>query len=306
MKRRYRLAILLLLFLLLTGCVLNKPSPAPRIYLITIDNLDEFWVNIDAGCRKALEEEDQVIYRWLAPDEKDTDKQIAFIRQAIQEKADAILLAANDPDALVEVLEEADNAGIKLVYVDTPANFPAVQTLATDNLAAGRTAGRQMREALLDKGVTSGFIGIVSTNAATGSTLDREDGFRSAFEGTGFTLLDTRYCGGDPELAAQYTQELLAVGCEGIFGTNEGSTLGVGMGINGLHPAAVGIGFDRSPAIEREIADGSLYCTLVQSPEVMGYSGFKAAVAALRGVPAGAGIVDTGVWVLNKSTLSSS
>lgn len=305
MRRLLRLAGLLLCMVLFAACASDIPPERElRVYLITIDHMDSFWVNVDMGCQKALAEEENVVYQWLAPEKKDTEEQILCIQQAIDEKADAILLAANDPTGLTDVLQKADDAGVKLVYVDAPADFPAVQTVATDNLAAGRAAGRQMREALLDQGVTRGFIGIVSTNASTGSTLDREEGFRSAFENTAFTLLDTRYCEGDPALAEQYAREMLTVGCVGIFGTNEGSTIGVGRAINGLSPAAVGVGFDRSPAIEEAVKNGSLICTLVQNPEVMGYSGFKAALAALRGSPTGAATVDTGVWVFNKDALA--
>ena len=47
--------------------------------------------------------------------------------------------------------------------------------------------------ALEAKGVKEGKIGIVSVNAATTSTVDRDEGFRSAFEGTAFEILETQY-----------------------------------------------------------------------------------------------------------------
>ena len=40
-------------------------------------------------------------------------------------------------------------------------------------------------------------IGIVNVNAATASCVARENGFRSAFDGTGFELLETQYGEGD-------------------------------------------------------------------------------------------------------------
>ncbi|NBI90970.1 sugar ABC transporter, partial [Lachnospiraceae bacterium] len=69
----------------------------------------------------------------------------------------------------------------------------AEATFSTDNVAAGTTAGKEMLKALSDAGVTSGDIGIVNVNAATQSTVDREEGFRKAFEGTDFNLLETQY-----------------------------------------------------------------------------------------------------------------
>ena len=47
------------------------------------------------------------------------------------------------------------------------------------------------------RGVKEGKIGIVSVNAATTSTVDRDEGFRSAFEGTAFEILETQYADGD-------------------------------------------------------------------------------------------------------------
>ena len=92
----------------------------------------------------------------------------------------------NGPDAITAALEEADQAGVKIVQVDSFANYPCVQKLGTDNRAAGKTAGEQVLAALEAKGVKEGKIGIVSVNAATTSTVDRDEGFRSAFEGTAF------------------------------------------------------------------------------------------------------------------------
>ena len=155
-----------------------------KIYLITMDQMDQHWVNVDAGCKKAVEELGNVDYTWLAPDVKDDAKQIECINNAVAGGAEAILLAANGPDAVTAALEEADAAGVKIVYVDSAADFPGVQTLATDNKAAGTIAGEEMIKALEANGITEGKIGIVNVNAATASTVAREEGFRAAFEGT--------------------------------------------------------------------------------------------------------------------------
>ena len=155
-----------------------------KVYLITMDQMDQHWVNVDAGAQKAVKELGNVDYKWLAPDVKDDAKQIECINNAVAGGAEAILLAANGPDAVTASLQEAMDAGVKVVYVDSAASLPAIQTLATDNKAAGKTAGEEMIKALKEKGIESGKIGIVNVNAATASTVAREEGFRSAFEGT--------------------------------------------------------------------------------------------------------------------------
>ena len=81
--------------------------------------------------------------------------------------------------------------------MDSPANVEAEATFSTDNQAAGKTAGEEMIKALTAAGITSGDIGIVNVNDATDSTVKREAGFRSDFEGTDYNILETQYGEGD-------------------------------------------------------------------------------------------------------------
>jgi len=292
-----------------TGVSIIKSTVAPKpagaggtkykIYLITMDQMDQYWNSIDKGCKKAVAELGNVDYKWSAPDVKDDAKQIEIINNAVADGAKAILLAANGPDAVTSALQDATNAGVKIVYVDSPANFPAVATFSTDNKAAGKTAGQQMIEALKAKGVTSGKIGIVSVNAATNSTVNRDAGFRSAFEGTGFTLLETQYGDGDAAKSQALAENIITQGVVGMFGANEGSAVGVGNAIKEDGNKVIGVGFDTSDTIMGLIKSGSLICTMSQNPQVMGESGIKAAVGALDGSNPGKGdVTDTGVSIV--------
>lgn len=271
-----------------------------KVYLITMDQMDQHWVNVDAGAKKAVAELGNVDYTWLAPDVKDDAKQIECVNNAIAGGADAILIAANGPDAVTAALKEAAAEGIKIVYVDSAADFEAVQTLATDNEAAGKTAGEEMIQALKDQGVNSGDIGIVNVNAATASTVAREAGFRAAFEGTDFNILETQYGEGDAAKSKDIAANYLTQGVVGMFGANEGSTVGIGNAIKEGGESIIGVGFDKSDAILSLIDGGYLLATMAQNPDVMGYEGVKTAVNALEGKATGDDVVDTGVSVITK------
>ena len=271
-----------------------------KVYLITMDQMDQHWLTVDSGAQKAVKELGNVDYQWLAPDVKDDAKQIECINNAIAGGAQAILLAANGPDAVTESLKEAVAAGVKIVYVDSAASYPAIQTLATDNKAAGKTAGEEMITALKAAGIEEGKIGIVNVNAATASTVAREEGFRSAFEGTGFTLLETQYGEGDAAKSKDIAANYITQGVVGIFGANEGSTVGAGNAIQEAGETVIGVGFDKSDMIMQLINDGYLLATMAQNPDVMGYEGMKTAVNALSGQDTGAENVDTGVSVISK------
>ncbi len=303
----------------LTGCG-NQSADAPaaaegetteapasadgaKIALITMDSIDQHWISLNEGAQKAAGELG-VEVTFMSPNTKDDAQQIECVNNAVAGGYQAIIVAANGPDAISSALKEAISAGIKVVYVDSPANVDAEATFSTDNVAAGTTAGEEMIKALDAKGITSGDIGIVNVNAATQSTVDRENGFRKAFEGTDFNLLETQYGEGDAAKSQEIAQNYITQKVVGIFGCNEGSTTGTGNAIKASGSSdIVGVGFDKSDAIQGLITDGHLLCTMAQNPDVMGYEGVKAAVAAIGGEALGGKVTDTGVSVIDAAAL---
>ena len=271
-----------------------------KIALITMDSIDQHWVTLNEGAQKAAGELGAAV-TFLSPNTKDDAQQIECVNNAVSGGYKAIVVAANGPDAISSALNEAKAAGIKIVYVDSPANVAAEATFSTDNTAAGKTAGEEMLAALTAAEVTSGKIGIVNVNAATDSCVKREEGFRAAFEGTEFELLETQYGQGDAAQSQTIAENYITQGVVGIFGANEGSTAGTGNAIKAAEGSKViGVGFDKSDAIMGLINDGFLLCTMAQNPDVMGAEGVKAAVKAINGEALGGAVTDTGVSVLKK------
>ena len=128
----------------LTAVVPASAADAGKtVYLITMDKMDQHWVKVDEGAKtmaKAL----GVNYKWDAPDVKDNAKQIEAVNNAVADKAGLILLAANDPKAISAVVKNAQAKGVKIIYVDSGADAPAIATLSTNNFQAGALAGKTM------------------------------------------------------------------------------------------------------------------------------------------------------------------
>ena len=271
-----------------------------KIALITMDSIDQHWVTLNEGAQKAAAELG-VTVTFMSPNTKDDAQQIESVNNAVAGGYKAIIIAANGPDAISSALKDAASQGVKIVYVDSPANVEAEATFSTDNEAAGKTAGDEMKKALEAAGVMKGDIGIVNVNAATDSTVKRENGFRSAFEGSDFNLLETQYGEGDAAKSQSIAENYITKGVVGIFGCNEGSTAGAGNAIKASgNTGIIGVGFDKSDAILNLINDGYLLCTMAQNPDVMGTDGVKAAVSALEGETLGGKVTDTGVSVITK------
>ena len=269
-----------------------------KIALITMDSIDQHWVTLNEGAQEEAKKE-EVTVDYMAPNTKDDAQQIECVNNAIAGGYQAIIVAANGPDAISGSLKEAQAAGIKIVYVDSPANVDAEATFSTDNKSGGEKAGEELKKALEDKGVTSGSIGIINTNAASQSTLDREAGFRGVFEDTDFEVLETQYREGDAAKSQSIAENYITQGVVGIFGTNEGCTVGTGNAIKASGSDSVlGVGFDKSDTILNLVKDGYLVCTMAQNPDVMGAEGVKAAVKAINGEDLGGEVTDTGVSVI--------
>lgn len=280
-----------------------KATGDEKIALITMDSIDQHWITLNEGAQ-AEAKELGVTVDFMSPNTKDDAQQIECVNNAVAGGYDAIMVAANGPDAISSALQEAADAGVKIVYVDSPANVEAEATFSTDNKAAGKTAGEEMIKALEEKGVTSGKIGIINVNAATDSTVNREEGFREAFEGTEFEIMETQYGEGDAAKSQSIAENYITQGVVGIFGCNEGSTTGAGNAIKASGNAdIIGAGFDKSDAILNLIEDGYLYCTMAQNPDVMGSEGVKAAVQAIGGENLGGEVTDTGVSVITKGAM---
>lgn len=272
------------------------------IYLITIDNVDQHWYSVNQGAYD-MAGILGVNYKWEAPETKDTQKQIELLNQVVEQGADAILIAVNDPIRMSSAIENAKAKGVKIIYVDSPAYEEAVTTLATDNYSAGIEAGETMIRELGELGIESGRIGIIGVNEVTDSTLKREAGFREAIRRDGrFTVVPTDYRNGDP-IASQEAAAMMIRNYPdivGLFGTNEGATIGVGMAIKSQRRNIIGIGFDKSDLILELLRDGSLDAIVTQNPYTMGYLGMAEAVASLKGMDTGPSSINTGVSIIRR------
>lgn len=272
-----------------------------KIALITMDSIDQHWVTMNEGAQKEAKKEG-VEVTFMAPNTKDDAQQIECVNNAVAGGYDAIMVAANGPDSISSALQEASDCGVKIVYVDSPANVAGEATFSTDNKAAGKKAGEQMLDALRNAGVEAGDIGVINVNAATDSCVAREEGFREAFSKTEYVILETQYGEGDTAKSQSIAENYITQGVVGIFGCNEGSTTGAGNAIKASGKNnVIGVGFDKSDAIQNLIDDGYLLCAMAQNPDLMGSEGVKACVQSLNGKELGGKVIDTGVSVLKKS-----
>ena len=308
--KKYTISFLMLciFFLsLISGCGLDKNSDdtikkfdnehRAKIFLITKDKIDLYWCALDEGCSQAVEEIGFVDYEWRPPVERSATAQSDCIDRAVADGADAILVAAVSKDDIVESLNRADKAGVKIIYVDDAASFDCVASLMTDNKIAGETAGESMLRAFRERNITSGTVGVITNEPGAFNTTLREEGFRKAFADSGFNVASTIYTNGNPQVAKDSIIE--HPDYIGFFATNQTTTLLISEQVKSSATNQVIVGFDAAKGILDMIQDGTIYATMKQNTHRMGYEGINVAVSALTGRYNKKNVnIDTGVTVV--------
>jgi ribose transport system substrate-binding protein len=105
------LCLCLTVFSALAETTTVTASKAWKIALITMDSIDQHWVNLNIGAQ-AEAEKLGVTVTFMSPNTKDDAQQIECVNNAVAGGYDAIMVAANGPDAISSSLEEAKAAGV--------------------------------------------------------------------------------------------------------------------------------------------------------------------------------------------------
>lgn len=279
-----------------------------KVTLITMDSIDEHWLKVKAGAQAKADELGNVALTFNAPPGKvDAAVQLQMVEDAITKKANAILLAPLNKDALSPGVEKAKAAGIAVVIIDSAVSSPNFDAFfSTDNGAAARLAADEMAKAIGGKGK----VAIVNAQAGAGTTMTRENEFKAqmAAKHPGIVVVGTQYSDGDKTKALNQATDFMTAHPDlaGIYGCNEGATVGVGTAVEQAGKAGVVkvVGFDWSADTKALVAKGVVQASMVQNPYVMGYKGVQAAVDVLAKKPVEK-LVDTGVTVAGKANMDS-
>jgi ribose transport system substrate-binding protein len=118
-------------------------------------------------------------------------------------------------------------------------------------------------------------------------------------------IVSVQYGGGDHLKSTEITKSILQAypNLKGIFGTNEGSAIGVANGAKESKRKVVIIGYDSGKQQKDGIRDGSIAGAITQNPVGIGYKTVEAAVKALKGekLPK---VIDTGFYWYDKTNIN--
>ena len=285
-KLRISAMLLLLAALLLSACGHTEGRAAQyKIYLITKSTSTEFWRSVFAGANAARAEYNvNLVIR--GPDtEENYAGQNMYIQEAVRNHADAIVFSAISYTENAAAIDEAAEAGIKIVVIDSDVNSSRVSArIGTDNIQAGRITAA----AALDTEEQHLSVGIINFAQFSRNGEEREIGLREQLEkDPRVEEICTVNSLTDHDAARESATELLREHPEIniLIGLNE--PLGVGVAEASeelkLKDRVRVISFDSNIRCIELLRHGDVSALIVQNPYAMGYLGVETAWKILEG-----------------------
>jgi fructose transport system substrate-binding protein len=264
--------------------------------LITKTDTNPFFVKMREGAEAKAAELGITLNSYAGKVDGDHETQVAAIETCIANGAKGILLTASDTSSIVPAVQQARDAGILVIALDTPLEpiDAADMTFATDNFLAGELIGQWARAALGDDAANARIATLDLAVSQPSVDVLRNQGF---LQGFGVDLADPNVIGDetDPRI----------VGSDVTQGNEEGgrrameNLLAKDPTINVVHtinePAAAGA-YEALKAIGREndvlivsvdggcpgiqnVKDGVIGATSQQYPLLMASKGIEAIAA---------------------------
>jgi len=323
MKKLLSMMLALVMVFSLTACGSTDKSKdssegEKTVYVIVKVLGNQYWSVVQAGAEKAGKDLGCKVVIVGTAAESDIEGQVRYIQDAISAKADAIVVAPLDRTALKNPISEQFTSGTPIVLIDSSVEGEDYSTaLMTDNVEAGRMAAKEMIARLKAKGVAEDKEGSIAIQAgSTGSMAinDRLKGFNEYWgenAPAAWKVLndDIKINDGDISKAVAFCQDFLTTYPDliGVFGPNNGSTVGFVTGITEAKRSDLTmVGFDFSKEIEQMIRGGEYdVASIVQRQYMMGYDGVKTALELANGGKVENKIVDTGVLIVDHTNVDS-
>lgn len=253
-----------------------------KVYGVSVmTHNNSFFVAEIEGVEAAIGENDEV----MAPDPAlDIATQIDQISDMISAQVDVILVDAIDSEGIKPALKEAEEAGIPVIAIDTEvadADLVAC-TIVSDNVDAGRLAGKALVDAMGGKGK----VALIDHNEVA-CVRDRTDGFEEILKDyPEIEIVYRQSAHGNVTEAQEHTEVALQGDPDitGIFAINDPTAAGCvaaikGAGLDGVSVVAI----DGSQDAIDMIKAGDLLCTAAQDPRQIGAKAVEVAQAIFAG-----------------------
>ncbi|MBV9748954.1 MAG: sugar-binding protein [Acetobacteraceae bacterium] len=242
----------------------------------------DFWTIARRGVEKAQKEHPDYAMEVVITGQATAAEQRRELDDLLARGIAGVSISAIDPK---NSTEEFNKVAAKAVLFTTDSDAPQsnrVAYIGTDNTAAGRQAGEQIKMALPQGGKVVMFVGTMDADNAR----ERVQGIKEVLNGTNITISDIRTDGVDFAKAKANVQDALAKGgVDCLVGLYSYNTPQIYTAVKEAGKAGKIkiVGFDEDPQTLRGVADGTIESTIVQQPFQFGYQSMVDMIKYING-----------------------
>jgi ribose transport system substrate-binding protein len=280
MKRRSLLAAPAALALAGAPRVLHAQEKKTLAFVVNVSA--DFWTIARRGIEKANREHPQFNMEMIVPGQASAAEQRRIVDELLARKVAGIAISAINPGNSTEMLNRAASQAVLFTTDSDAPNSNRVVYIGTDNVAAGREAGAQMKKALPNGGKAMLFVGTMDADNAR----ERVQGIRESLSGSNINIVDIRTDESDIARAKRNVEDVLARYADidllvGLWAYNTPQIYQAVKGAGRENRVKI-VGFDEDALTLRGVADGTIHSTVVQQPFEFGYQSMVGMVKYLN------------------------
>ncbi len=230
----------------------------------------DFWTIAKRGVEKAQKEHPEYSMQVVITGQATAAEQRRELDNLLARGIAGVSISAIDPK---NSTEEFNKVASKAVLFTTDSDAPQSNRMVyigTDNVAAGRQAGEEIKKALPNGGKVMMFVGTMDADNAR----ERVKGIKDTLAGSKIEVVDIRTDGVDFAKAKSNVQDALAKGgidcLVGLYSYNTPQIYSAVKEAGKAGQVKI-VGFDEDPQTLRGVADGTIQSTVVQQPFEFGY-----------------------------------
>ncbi len=298
----------LLFYARVTGTQVSpKAPPKYHFYVILQNSIDPFWAEVKRGATAAAQSLG-VAVEFNAPRFNDSEAEKGYLEIAGLAKVDGIITHASNDPGFIQGINQADQAGIPVVTIETDAKDSRRKAFVGSNsFLIGEQAGKLIEKAT--KG--SGKVAIIMSGESQADTVAQNsmlNGFQNALKNTPGVKLEKIYTSKLGILdTEEITRSIFQRGdINAIYCTDAVYTIGVAQTVvdfNKVGSMTI-VGCGMTPEIESYVKKGIVYASVVGDPYAIGFESIKA-LLELKEANNTSSYIDTGIKVVEQDNLAS-
>jgi ribose transport system substrate-binding protein len=268
---------------LLAGTALSAQAQTVLLSMKGPGAGNPFWAAVEAGAQAKAEELGVELVVLAPPVESDIQSQIAQVEDQLTKGINALAIAPTDPTALAPIVDQAIQAGVGVVFVDTMGSNEGVTFIGTNNAEGAKLAADficQNIEPGSDVAILQGII-----TQSTGQA--RAEGAHNGLTECGMNIVAEQPADWDRAMGQSVMENIITgnPNLKAVFASNDNMALGAVEALRaaGMLEQVMVVGFDANPDAAASVMAGEMTATVAQNPTNMGALGVENALKVANG-----------------------